>query len=591
MLFLKTKVSHLLDLILILLIVASCKKDEQPIIPNIQTISANVRNDSIYLKANITDLGKSSVEAYGFVISTKLKPATIITKLVQKKPVILGEFSIVISDNFVKDSSYSVKSFIQVTEGVYYGDSLTFVSKNLYMPRIDNFTPTFGYDGEYVKIYGSNFGAAPENIKVLFGNIEAELISATTTRLLVKVPTYISPDNCQITIKVKEKQVTSIKTFFLYGPIITDFTPGEGKGNVTITLNGSGFSTTTWRNIVKIGDYQADVIEATENKIVVTASLNSVMPSIYSISITVKEKTFITSQKYKVLSPWKQLSYLPDGVASSVCFRIKNKIYLTTGTDMWGCTCWSKMFMEYNIENDTWTKKSDFPGEVRNDAAGFSIGNKGYVGLGTFLEWGALSDFWEYDQAQDSWTRKSDFPGGARERSMSFEFNGKGYILMGHNLYPNLPANGLVDFWSYDPLANKWQRLPDFPNGNRAGSFVALLNEKLYLIGGSGSKSVWKFDLTSNQWKYVNELEFIPVNVMYGNNRCFFIKLSSKKLYEYMPETNSLVKMSDFPGLVRDVENASVGLFYNNKIYFGAGVNYGPVYGELLRDFWSCDID
>ena len=162
---------------------------------------------------------------------------------------------------------------------------------------------------------------------------------------------------------------------------------------------------------------------------------------------------------------------------------------------------------------------------------------------------------------------------------------------MGHNLYPNLPANGLVDFWSYEPTANKWQKLPDFPNGNRAGSFIAQLNEMLYLIGGSGSKSVWKFDFSTSQWKYVNELEYIPVNVMYGNNRCFFIKLSSKELYEYMPETNSLLKMAYFPGLIRDAENASFGLFYNNKIYFGAGVNYGPVYGELLSDFWSCDID
>jgi N-acetylneuraminic acid mutarotase len=55
-----------------------------------------------------------------------------------------------------------------------------------------------------------------------------------------------------------------------------------------------------------------------------------------------------------------------------------------------------------------WTQKADFAGGNRRFAAGFSIGEKGYLGTGYNEGWTARKDFYEYDPATDTWTQIAD---------------------------------------------------------------------------------------------------------------------------------------------------------------------------------------
>ncbi len=51
----------------------------------------------------------------------------------------------------------------------------------------------------------------------------------------------------------------------------------------------------------------------------------------------------------------------------------------------------------YDPATNAWTKKADVGGSLRWFSAGFAIGNKGYVGLGTGnTESDEKRDFWEY---------------------------------------------------------------------------------------------------------------------------------------------------------------------------------------------------
>ena len=53
---------------------------------------------------------------------------------------------------------------------------------------------------------------------------------------------------------------------------------------------------------------------------------------------------------------------------------------------------------EWNQTTNIWTKKADFGGVSRRSANGFSIGNKGYIGLGTTGSTDKFYlDFWEFD--------------------------------------------------------------------------------------------------------------------------------------------------------------------------------------------------
>ena len=69
----------------------------------------------------------------------------------------------------------------------------------------------------------------------------------------------------------------------------------------------------------------------------------------------------------------------------------------------------------------TWTQKANFPGTLRTDAVGFSIGTKGYLGTGGVAAGGPFfNDFWEYDPSNNTWTAKANFGGSARFRATGF---------------------------------------------------------------------------------------------------------------------------------------------------------------------------
>ena len=57
----------------------------------------------------------------------------------------------------------------------------------------------------------------------------------------------------------------------------------------------------------------------------------------------------------------------------------------------------------------TWTQKASLPGNNREGAVSFTIGNKGYIATGYGLGW--LKDLWEYDPSSNSWTQKANYQG------------------------------------------------------------------------------------------------------------------------------------------------------------------------------------
>ncbi|MBN1226336.1 MAG: hypothetical protein JXA79_05045, partial [Deltaproteobacteria bacterium] len=96
---------------------------------------------------------------------------------------------------------------------------------------------------------------------------------------------------------------------------------------------------------------------------------------------------------------------------------------------------------------NTWTQKTDFGGEERSYAVGFSIGDKGYVGTGYGSITQRLDDFWEYDPDANTWTQKADFGGTGRSYATGFSIGDKGYIGMG-TVDVEVRTK---DFWEYEP--------------------------------------------------------------------------------------------------------------------------------------------
>src|SRR5207344_501400 len=87
---------------------------------------------------------------------------------------------------------------------------------------------------------------------------------------------------------------------------------------------------------------------------------------------------------------------------------------------------------EYDSSTNSWTQKADFGGGPRADAAGFSIGGKGYWGTGQDSERIIFyRDFWQFDPIANTWSQKADFGGTGRTTATGFSIGSKGYIGLG----------------------------------------------------------------------------------------------------------------------------------------------------------------
>lgn len=227
-------------------------------------------------------------------------------------------------------------------------------------------------------------------------------------------------------------------------------------------------------------------------------------------------------------------------------------------------------------------KRTDFPGEARNNAVSFSIGNKLYIGLGsiaTAIEYGTeaqpLKDLWEWDQVTNQWTMLAPFPGN-NFGAVGFTLGGKGYVFTSGWYYTEEGVYA-SELWEYDPATNRWTGKSDFPViGIRLHPEVFSIGSKAYIGLGHG----WGPDYST---RYYTDL------------------------WEWDQNTDRWTEKTSFPGLGR---SGAVAFSIGNKGYVGTGDRYGvfqeqytgtgdPIWfqgsgqssseGPLLADFWEYD--
>jgi N-acetylneuraminic acid mutarotase len=233
-----------------------------------------------------------------------------------------------------------------------------------------------------------------------------------------------------------------------------------------------------------------------------------------------------------------------------VCFSIGSKGYVETGgiyrADINFIESPSE-FWEYDPATDTWTQKGDIPvTPVRNGAVGFSIGTKGYIGLGIKVEGmynSYYNDLWEWDQETNLWTEKADFPGGLRTEAVGFSIGNKGYIGIG-----SVGITSSREFWEWDQATNVWTQKAEFGGDARSAVVAFSIGDKGYIGTGMGDdpqrtayRDIWEWDQATNVW----------------------------------------TQKANFGGSARA---SAVGFSIGSKGYIGIGAG-----GTYLNDFWEYD--
>jgi N-acetylneuraminic acid mutarotase len=190
---------------------------------------------------------------------------------------------------------------------------------------------------------------------------------------------------------------------------------------------------------------------------------------------------------------WESRASLPEfGVDLASSFKANGKMYVGAGRK--ADDSYSKDLWEYNPLTNIWTKKTDYPGNGSNQCISFSIGDKGYIGMGSSTT-ARYTDFYEYDPTTDAWTSKASFPGGIIYSSASFVIGDTAYVVGGSCGGRTCYKNTL---WMYVPSTNSWTQRANFPGGNRATMTAFSLGQ--YGYAGHGISS--SLTLSNNFWKY-----------------------------------------------------------------------------------------
>lgn len=194
-----------------------------------------------------------------------------------------------------------------------------------------------------------------------------------------------------------------------------------------------------------------------------------------------------------------------------------------------------------------WIKKADFAGAGRMGAVGFSVGNKGYFGLGMGAAY--YHDMWEYDPATDTWTQKADYPGSGSNRAISFGIGDKGYVGTGETS-DNLSIYYFSDFYQFDPVKNTWTKKSDYPGGAVSHAVGFSIGAVGYVGTGRSQNAV------------------------------------SADFYAYDPNTDKWTKKADFAGGAR---MSAVGFSIGSLGYLGTGNTLTPSADQIKSDFWCYD--
>ena len=152
---------------------------------------------------------------------------------------------------------------------------------------------------------------------------------------------------------------------------------------------------------------------------------------------------------------------------NSITFTINNIAYIGLGT-----TDYSNNAVEYFYKFDpneqdidhqqgTWTKIGDFPGGKRTGAVTFTIENNVYVSCGKDDGGVYKNDLWMARQTTGdflTWVQRRSLPGEAREEAVGFALGETGYVGTGKNE----SGEALSDFWRYNPFTNNWDQRANF---------------------------------------------------------------------------------------------------------------------------------
>ncbi len=305
---------------------------------------------------------------------------------------------------------------------------------------------------------------------------------------------------------------------------VADFPGGNRSGVCAFSLNGYGYAgcggnglyssftdmyqynpiTNTWASVapMPILGVGADAVSFVIDSLAyVGTGINGSNGQVYRNFFSYSAAT----------NSWTTIASLTGaGRWTGVGFSIGNKGYAGVGLDSVGD--FLSDFWEYGPASGTtsqtcnyWTQKASLTAlNGRFFPTGFSIGNYGFIGTGQTSS-GFADDFWKWNQNSNSWTQIANYAGAGKYGNTSFVIRGKGYTCLGWSGSAN--SN---DLWEYDTASDTWTQKASFPGAGRYGAFVFVIGTKAYVGCGEPNgqpydHDVWVYDAVADTWTQLSD--------------------------------------------------------------------------------------
>jgi N-acetylneuraminic acid mutarotase len=377
--------------------------------------------------------------------------------------------------------------------------------------------------------------------------------------------------------------------------VITSFDPVKGAAGNEVSITGTGFGNAITESKLFFNGTEADITSLTDTLITTVVPQGATTGK---ISISSNGHSAASEQDFVILpGTWIRKKDLPaSGRMSASAFSIGAKGYLGIGfaNDGNGAGPVLNDWWQYDPVADEWTQKADYAGGKTSNAIAFVINNTGYVGTGWDDARKRKKDFWAYDPVSDQWTRKADFPGPGRIDAVGFGIGNKGYAGTGDAVTDSGRAY-LNDWWEYDPATDKWTQKTNYPSTANLYTAGFVIQNILYVgLGDSHSSCCnadwWAYDPATDQW--TRKADF--PNPGYNAQNCSFV-IDNKGYILYMHDRAEFWQYD--PALDQWNEQAffdpwriySIAFAIGNKGYLGTGnsIYFGPPDSYSLNDIWE----
>ncbi len=134
---------------------------------------------------------------------------------------------------------------------------------------ISNVAPIVARVGGVLTISGTGFDASPSANAVTVGGVAAIVTSATTTELMLTVPSGAQTGS--VTVTVAQDTATSPQIVTIARPVITSFTPAVVGAGGQVTVNGTYLNLVPTGTVFTVGGTPAGLVSLSANKAVITA--------------------------------------------------------------------------------------------------------------------------------------------------------------------------------------------------------------------------------------------------------------------------------------------------------------------------------